>query len=407
MKRIISFGIFCYSSLLLFVLSGCNFSHTNHEEINVLFRYDDYSESRSVEFKSAVINIFSKHGIPFTSAVIPFVDIQDSVSGDLVQYPLSIEKSRILTDAFNAGIIEIAQHGYDHKNNRTDRKFSEFAGLSYDEQYFRIKRGKDHLEQLLGIEIKSFVPPFNMYDKTTVKVLDDLDFEVVSGDILLGETYPGSDLNVLPNTTTLYEFKKAIESAFKSPEANPLVVCMIHDYDFSTVNPDRGFTTLEEMDKILEWLKQQEGVRTYTFSGFVHSFPDFGMNRYDENKKTTSLISKLPPLIKPGYDSYYYGSASHSKYQKILIGFYLLLFCVSAVLVYFFLKISGLKKKKLMVLLALFTTVIVAMIIYGFLKQLFGFNLISIIVISLGTIVATAIKMNYKPAYLIPIKSIK
>ena len=407
MKKVLSRGLLYLLCLLLFVLNGCNLSDSNHEQITVVFRFDDYSEGRSVEFKSAVINIFSKHGIPFTSAVIPFVEIQDSVSGELVLRPLSIEKSGILIDAINTGIIEIAQHGYNHKNNRHDRRYSEFAGLSYDDQYSRIKKGKDYLEQLLGIKIKSFVPPYNMYDKTTVKVLDELDFEVVSGDILLGETYPGSGLKVIPNTTTLYQFKKAIESAFKSPEKDPLVVCMIHDYDFASINPDKGFTTLEELDKTLEWLKMQKGVRTFTFDELAQFFPNIGMNRYDENKRTANLISKLPPVIKPGYDSYYYGLASYDKYLKILIGFYLLVFCVSMVTAYIFLKILRLKKKKLIVLLASIASIIVAILFYGFQKHLLGHNLIIITVICSGMLLVTLIKIYHKSTYQIPIKSIK
>ena len=79
----------------------------------------------------------------------------------------------------------IAQHGTHHKYVTDDcgmlglKDSSEFAGLSYEEQYTKIEAGKCILEAH-GIHSDIFMAPGHTYDRNTVKALYNLGFRTVT-----------------------------------------------------------------------------------------------------------------------------------------------------------------------------------------------------------------------------------
>lgn len=79
----------------------------------------------------------------------------------------------------------IAQHGYQHIYETTDagmlglNPFSEFSGLSYEEQYEKLKKGKEILHWA-GIETDIFMPPGHTYDNNTLKALRELGFKYIT-----------------------------------------------------------------------------------------------------------------------------------------------------------------------------------------------------------------------------------
>lgn len=79
----------------------------------------------------------------------------------------------------------IAQHGTNHlyaKNNSgllNINNFSEFAGLSYDEQFNKLKQGKEIL-QAESIWEPFFMAPAHSFDTNTLKALYSLDFKAIT-----------------------------------------------------------------------------------------------------------------------------------------------------------------------------------------------------------------------------------
>lgn len=79
----------------------------------------------------------------------------------------------------------LAMHGYTHVYDSTKRGLvnvgfkSEFAGHTYEEQYTRIKKGKECLEAN-GIKTDIFFAPSHSYDKNTLKALSANGFKYVS-----------------------------------------------------------------------------------------------------------------------------------------------------------------------------------------------------------------------------------
>lgn len=80
---------------------------------------------------------------------------------------------------------EIAIHGYDHfyiNNNPGNLKInkrSEFAGLSYDEQYVKIYNSLKIFEKN-NIYPRLFMAPSHSYDDVTLKVLFDLNINLIT-----------------------------------------------------------------------------------------------------------------------------------------------------------------------------------------------------------------------------------
>ena len=85
----------------------------------------------------------------------------------------------------------VAQHWYQHKYCTENswiiwlNKRSEFAWLSYKDQYEKIKKWKDILEKNLEINIKWWMAPANSFDNITCKVLKDLWFTHITDWIAL------------------------------------------------------------------------------------------------------------------------------------------------------------------------------------------------------------------------------
>ena len=147
-------------------------------EIKMVFRYDDYLLMPS-KLNDSILYIFQKNNIPLCIGIIPF-DNANSVINSFNQDQINDLISRIQRKE-----IEVALHGYNHNNNANVLFFtkfasSEFATLSYANQIEKLEKGKRYLDSLLHIDMKVFIPPFNTYDRTTLKALENLHFDIIS-----------------------------------------------------------------------------------------------------------------------------------------------------------------------------------------------------------------------------------
>ncbi len=92
------------------------------------FSVDDESLACVLQVNQKIVEIFRKHGVPLTVAVIPYV--HSSVSGYPVRYRAltrNDETALLLRTALDAGRFEIAMHGFAHCPNNVS-KVSEWMG---------------------------------------------------------------------------------------------------------------------------------------------------------------------------------------------------------------------------------------------------------------------------------------
>lgn len=144
-----------------------------------LLRFDDICPTMDWEQWNRAKKILDKYELKPLLGVIP--DCQDS--------KLYINEERLdfweyIRHLQKEGYV-IAMHGYTHQYITKNPGLvgvghkSEFSGLSYEEQYEKLKNGKKIFEDQ-GINVDIFFAPSHSYDNTTLKALSNLGFKWVS-----------------------------------------------------------------------------------------------------------------------------------------------------------------------------------------------------------------------------------
>jgi|GEM_PF-975069 len=269
----------------------------NPAEVEVVFRYDRYSSLSFTGFETRLFRIFENTGIPLTVGIVPFA-VKDSFFNAAPQatVPLSEEKAALLNEGIEAGILEPALNGFSHqaRPRSLGGRYTEFRGLSRDEQTRRIREGKEFLERLVHREVRIFVPPWNVVDTTTHEVLESLGFLGVSsgfdggGGIVRDKT----SLKFLPATADLTGFYEALRSARKSPCPSKVMVVLLRDYDFSEVDVKKGVISLSAFSDLLTSFASRSDVRAVGMAE-VMSRPEYGVSLFADNKRyliTQNLI---------------------------------------------------------------------------------------------------------------------
>ena len=146
------FVIFLVCTMLL---TGCNKQTLEGKKINLVFRLDDYSTRSSTDMELRIIDVFRKNKISITFGVIPFIisgDEHDPSPQDII--PLTSTKGDILKTGIKDGILEIALHGYSHQTINTE-KYTEFSGIEYESQVKKIYKGKEFLEGITAVRLRT------------------------------------------------------------------------------------------------------------------------------------------------------------------------------------------------------------------------------------------------------------
>lgn len=145
----------------------------------VTFRMDDITPTMDWSKFNVFCEIFDRYDLCPLLSVIP--DNRDEFLYIEHGNDLFWERIRILKRKGYA----IGQHGYQHVYCTSNsgmlgiNKYSEFAGLTYEEQYEKIWRGKNILQKQC-LDSNIWVAPAHSYDRNTLVALRNNNFEVVS-----------------------------------------------------------------------------------------------------------------------------------------------------------------------------------------------------------------------------------
>ena len=330
---------------LLLIFFSSNISKSNpdkNNKITVVFRFDDYSAISDTELELKIIEAFRSKGMAFTVGVIPYVckdSFFDSSPQELM--PLDSLKGKILQSAYEDGTIEIGLHGYSHQTIKPGKNNTEFSGLDFEEQIFRIKKGMELLKNLTGITVTTFIPPWNRYDLSTIKALEQLNFITLSASTI-GTADKSSQLKIVPNTCELFQLKDAVEYARKSTDTNPYIIVLFHWYDFSDSKGTKEGLTFSMFSELLEWVEKQKDIKTKTVHQAATTTEDFDVNRFFVNIEIVDLNIHIPPFVRPVVTGLYVNSSDLNKMRLRVIFFYLILILI-------FMVIAGFIFKKLFV----------------------------------------------------------
>ncbi|MBR2309188.1 MAG: DUF2334 domain-containing protein [Oscillospiraceae bacterium] len=145
----------------------------------IVFRMDDICPQMDQMKFDRMRKIFDEYGVKPIIGVVP--DCKDPLLNCDEENPNFWEMIRSLqVDGWT-----IAMHGCYHQyvtkssGLLSNGKRSEFAGLSYEEQYRKLQYGRDKLKEH-GIETDVFMAPSHSFDKNTLKALKELGFSCVT-----------------------------------------------------------------------------------------------------------------------------------------------------------------------------------------------------------------------------------
>lgn len=218
--------------------------------IRVAFRFDDPGLGSDHALEREILARFAAARIPLTCAVVPY-----RCNGEATE-ALTAEAVPHLVQALNAGAIEVALHGYCHRclARLPDGNSTEFAGIDPARQARAIAAGRDRLAAVFGTAVTGFVPPWNSYDAATLEALRAAGFDWLSADWALVTREP-LPVTVIPHTCGLAELAQAVADARQFPAAEPLVVPILHHFDFTT--PAGTAAALESLAGQLAWVRAQ------------------------------------------------------------------------------------------------------------------------------------------------------
>ncbi len=142
-------------------------------------RLDDITPDMNLEKFNRIKTILDTYQIKPLIGVVPFnKDNNLHQDSNMENFPDFIQNLK------DAGWV-IALHGYEHVYATKKgglfplNHFSEFAGVSYEQQYQMIKEGKEQL-QSWGTETDIFMAPAHSYDKNTLKALKECGFTKIT-----------------------------------------------------------------------------------------------------------------------------------------------------------------------------------------------------------------------------------
>jgi len=306
------------------------------QQIFVVFRFDDFSTLSETDIELKVIAAFRTNKFPLTLGVIPFRarDVHDPGCRDFVA--LSPDKAGILRDGFRDNVLDIALHGYSHKRRSSGGQPTEFAGVVYRRQAEMLAKGKSFLENAIGAKVVCFIPPWNTYDVNTVRALEELGFTILSAGT--GGVAPrNSKLFFLPSTCDLTRVADAVAAARETRDSQPMVVVLLHSYDFKEVDKRRGKLSYEQLCNLLSWLQRQEDVRVVSIGAAARTVSDLSARRFLFNRRSRTLVNHLPSLVAGRMQLYLEARGLGVSSAAVLVfwGFYLailVLACLCSVL---------------------------------------------------------------------------
>lgn len=281
-----------------------------------LLRYDDFSAGSSQAVEEKLAALFLQHRVPCTFGVIPFVCAPESLlnAGEVKLSPLLPDKAALLKPLVQAGLAEIALHGYAHLALAPVRGHQEFSQRMPGEiQRQLIRRGKDHLENVFGVGVRLFLPPWNKLAPSTAVVLQEEGLLLSSGgpEIAAAGEFR---LDQLPCPTGISETGRALATARRHGRGQNFVGTVIHDYDFEESNLGAAAFTLAEFETQLGQWQQPGGVEQRLISDTIlahhQSVGEMALANFNL-RKTVNGSRLRRKIASPWLDVYWNPQTAH------------------------------------------------------------------------------------------------
>jgi peptidoglycan/xylan/chitin deacetylase (PgdA/CDA1 family) len=224
----------------------------------VAFRMDDIQDFFTSEAQIDLINLFREENVPVTLGVI----------GGSLQ--IDKELIQFLQNSTSTGLLEIANHGWIHTPH---------FDMTVDEQRESIARANQHMKELFGVDVKTFIAPENAFNNDTLSVMRETGLTHFAGSAIFRADKPPYPLK---NGDSIFHFPAtAFDSDIEGGSTggwtifpNEQVISMINSsmeqYGFATVvmhpfayyeKQDSGYVyhkeMIEQLRPLLKEVKKQ------------------------------------------------------------------------------------------------------------------------------------------------------
>lgn len=279
-----------------------------------ILRFDDYCSTSNTAVEQGLLEAVAACNGRIVMSVVPFVAETDwELRGPIPLRPLTAEKAELLK-RFVPRYAEVALHGYSHQTVTRWSHLLEFGDrVSRQRQVDRLRDGRAFLEDVFGVKVETFVPPWNEYGKTTLLALEEAGFKVVAGELALGPAE--GNLAFIPSCCGLNQFENAIATAGSDPDA---VVCVnIHEYDFKESGWPHASTDIHSIGKMNAVLARNNGVWIICNENFASG--EWAASRLIANRELRkAFTSPVRRFFANGTSAVYWSAAAAAKKTALL-----------------------------------------------------------------------------------------
>lgn len=316
-KRTVFFVLFSLMvGIIIFIIPFTR--SLEDDQHRLVIRFDDYGiwgSDEWVQIEEDLLNIHDSLGVKITWSVIPnsiyphfyhpnslrvYPDSKNNES-KLNNYPLSVGSKRVdvLKESVKKGVSSIATHGFYHPKYYNNIKNSEFYGVDYDTQFYKIINGKGIIDSLFNVNVHIFAPPHNSFDQITLDALSEAGYTVLTSrsPSLRCPNSTVSDLNRLDFTTVHFEALVKKYKRLSNYSNNPVDVLLIHHTDFTDNCGRYDSNKIKEYQGLLELLKEKD-VQVYSFDDIVSN-----IELLKRNSPERLFIYRWFSIISPQYAS--------------------------------------------------------------------------------------------------------
>lgn len=298
--------------LIVFAMFA-TFQVAQANQLKIFLRYDDYSRSSPADVEQVLFDTAKSVGSGVLVGVIPFPDSPyPAPDSGRMRLVAGLNEAKVATLIKNAsdGAIEVAVHGFSHRNNATQGPNSEFTGLPESTQTQLLGIAKASLEAATGLNVKAFIPPFNGYDSETLTALEKSGYTLLSAG-LGGPAHRDSNLRFLPGGPYPYRLKSVVLSALSNNHTDALVIATIHPYDIiesGRALPDFRHgsqqISLKKLQEDIQAIKQLQNVQFLSISELFQGGEDLTQERFHANNKLKDSFVSRHRLIPYALGAY-------------------------------------------------------------------------------------------------------
>ena len=235
--------------------------------IKYLIRIDDICDNFiGIENYYKIMSILKKNNIIPLVGVIPKCNDETIIGSK--QFKIETLK--------NTQNITVALHGFEHKYSTKEsgllklNNYSEFAGETYEEQFIKIKKGKEILEKKLKIKIWIFFAPAHSFDLNTLKALEKNKIYYISDGISLN-VIKKNKMFLIPQQK--WNFKDETEDGLYTLLLHPqnLKEKDLKEFDeFINRNKNKIFNYTKK--EIENYINKENKIRNFSNKSFITKF---------------------------------------------------------------------------------------------------------------------------------------